>query len=66
MAVFWFWLAVLLVIVALVAAPSWPHSRSWGYAPSSGALLGFLLILVLMWFGVIVAWWPWHGVHHFY
>ena len=40
---------ILLVIVVLMlfgAIPTWPHSRSWGYAPS-GRLSFVLLILLL-------------------
>lgn len=41
-------LVLLIVIVMLVlgALPAWPHSRSWGYAPSGG--LGLILIIVLI------------------
>ena len=45
-------LLILLVIVALVAfgsAPVWPHSRSWGYAPSGGlGLIGLILLVLLL------------------
>ena len=34
-------LVVLLVMLLLGALPTWPHSRSWGYAPSGG--LGLVL-----------------------
>ncbi len=37
---------VLLVLLLLGAIPSWPHSRSWGYAPSG--LLGTVVIVVLV------------------
>ena len=37
---------VLLVLVLLGAIPSWPHSRSWGYAPSG--LLGTVVIVLLV------------------
>jgi hypothetical protein len=45
-------LTILLVIVLLMllgAIPAWPHSRSWGYAPSGtlGLILIVLLVLVL-------------------
>lgn len=41
-------LILLVVLLALVlgAVPSWPHSRSWGYAPSG--MLGTILIIVLI------------------
>jgi len=41
-------LLVVLVLMLLGAAPAWPHSRSWGYAPSG--LLGTVLIIVLILF----------------
>jgi hypothetical protein len=37
---------VLLVLLLLGALPTWPHSRSWGYAPSGG--LGLVLVIVLI------------------
>jgi Protein of unknown function (DUF3309) len=41
---------VLLIILLIGAAPTWPYSRSWGYYPSGflGLLLLIVLILVLM------------------
>jgi hypothetical protein len=39
-------LLVVLVLMLLGAIPAWPHSRSWGYAPSSG--LGLVLIVVVV------------------
>jgi len=43
-------LLVVLVMLLLGALPAWPHSRSWGYAPSGtlGVLLVILLVVVLM------------------
>ena len=40
-------LLVLLILMLLGALPTWPHSRSWGYAPSGG-LSTVLLILVIL------------------
>lgn len=39
-------LTVLLVVLIIGALPAWPHSRSWGYAPSG--LLGLLMIILLL------------------
>lgn len=41
---------VVLVIALLGALPTWPHSRSWGYYPSSGLgiVLAIFLVLFLM------------------
>jgi len=41
-------LLILLVVLLLGALPAWPHSRSWGYAPSG--TLGLVLIIVLVLF----------------
>ena len=42
-------LLIVLVLLLLGALPTWPHSRSWGYAPSgiTGLLVVVLLILLL-------------------
>ena len=42
-------LVVILVLMLIGVVPAWPHSRSWGYAPSGtlGLVLLILLILVL-------------------
>ena len=39
-------LIVVLVLIAVGALPTWPHSRSWGYYPSG--LLGVLLLILLV------------------
>ena len=41
---------VVLVILIIGVAPSWPHSRKWGYAPTStlGTVLVIVLILALL------------------
>jgi hypothetical protein len=39
---------VVLVLMLLGAIPSWPHSRSWGYAPSGGLGVVLLVVLVLV------------------
>lgn len=38
---------VILIILLLGVIPTWPHSRSWGYAPS-GALGVILIILIVL------------------
>jgi hypothetical protein len=42
-------LLIVLVLMLVGALPTWPHSRSWGYAPSGivGLLVLVLLILLL-------------------
>ena len=42
-------LLVLLLFLAIFAAPTWPYSMGWGYYPSGGALL-LLLILAIVCF----------------
>lgn len=39
-------LLIVLVLMLVGVIPTWPHSRSWGYAPSG--ILGVLLIIVLI------------------
>jgi len=41
-------LLIVLVLLVIGTIPSWPHSRSWGYAPSG--LLGVVLVVVLILF----------------
>lgn len=40
---------IVLVLILVGAIPAWPHSKSWGYGPSSvvGLVVIVLLILVL-------------------
>ena len=41
---------IILVLVLLAVIPTWPYSRSWGYAPSGvvGLIVVILLVLFLM------------------
>lgn len=41
-------LLIILILVLVGALPTWPHSQSWGYAPSG--ILGTILIVVLILF----------------
>lgn len=38
-------LPIVLILALVGVLPTWPHSRSWGYAPSGG--LGLLLLIVV-------------------
>lgn len=40
---------LILLVLVLVALPTWPYSGGWGYYPSGGfgVVLVFLLVLVL-------------------
>lgn len=39
-------LLIILILLLVGALPSWPYSRSWGYAPSG--LLGIVLVVLLI------------------
>jgi hypothetical protein len=43
-------LLIILVLVLIGAIPTWPHSRSWGYAPSGviGLILAIVIVLLLL------------------
>jgi len=41
-------LIIVLFLMLLGALPRWPHSRSWGYAPSGGLGLVVLVLVVLL------------------
>jgi hypothetical protein len=43
-------LLIVLILMLVGVIPAWPHSRSWGYAPSGvlGLIVVILLVLVLM------------------
>lgn len=47
---------ILLIVVVLMligALPNWPHSRSWGYAPTGGLGLVVVVLLILLLLGRI-------------
>lgn len=46
-------LLVVLILLLLGALPAWPHSRSWGYAPSGGVGLIVVILIVLLLMGRI-------------
>lgn len=39
-------LLIVLILMLIGAIPSWPHSRSWGYAPSG--VLGLVVVVILV------------------
>lgn len=39
-------LIVVLAILLIAAAPTWPYSRSWGYYPSG--LFGLVVLIVIL------------------
>ena len=46
-------LVVLLVLLLIGALPTWPHSKSWGYAPTGGLGLVLVILVVLLLLGRI-------------
>jgi hypothetical protein len=46
-------LLIVLVLLVVGAVPSWPHSRTWGYAPSGALGMVALVVLVLLLLGRI-------------
>lgn len=46
-------LLILLFLIVIGALPTWPHSQSWGYYPSSGLGLVVIVLLVLLLMGRI-------------
>ncbi len=46
-------LLIVLILLLVGALPAWPHSRSWGYAPSGAVTLIVVILLVLLLMGRI-------------
>jgi hypothetical protein len=46
-------LLIVLILLLVGALPTWPHSRSWGYAPSGGLGLVLLILVILLLMGRI-------------
>ena len=46
-------LIVVLILLLIGALPTWPHSRNWGYYPSSGIGLIFVILIILLLLGRI-------------
>lgn len=66
MEVFWFWLIVILLLVAVLAWPTWPYTRErwpyttgYAYGPSAAAAAVALFLLLLFWLGILAIWVPW-------
>jgi Protein of unknown function (DUF3309) len=41
-------LLIILILMLVGAIPTWPHSRSWGYMPSTALGVVVLVMLVLV------------------
>ncbi len=46
-------LLIVLILLLVGALPTWPYSAGWGYYPTSGLGLLFVIILVLILMGRI-------------
>jgi hypothetical protein len=46
-------LIVILILALVGVIPTWPHSKSWGYYPSSGLGLVLLIVIILLLMGRI-------------
>ncbi len=44
-------LLIILVLLIIGALPAWPYSTGWGYYPSSGLGLVFLVLIILVLLG---------------
>jgi len=44
-------LLIVLILMLVGALPTWPHSKNWGYYPSSGLGLIALILIILLLFG---------------
>jgi hypothetical protein len=41
-------LIVVAILMMLGALPTWPHSRKWGYYPSSGVGILVVVLIILL------------------
>ncbi|MBA4342584.1 MAG: DUF3309 domain-containing protein [Methylibium sp.] len=39
---------IILVLLLVGIAPTWPHSRNWGYMPSGTVAVILIVLLVLL------------------
>ncbi len=46
-------LILLLILLVIGAAPTWPHSRNWGYYPTGGLGLMLVIAVTLLFMGRI-------------
>ena len=49
----WTLLLIVLLLMALGSAPTWPYSRSWGYTPSGTLSVLLVALIVLMLLGTV-------------
>jgi hypothetical protein len=41
-------LLIILIVLLIGAVPTWPYSTGWGYYPSGGVGLLFIIVLILV------------------
>ncbi|MBV8214877.1 MAG: DUF3309 domain-containing protein [Verrucomicrobia bacterium] len=46
-------LLILIILLLIGALPTWPYSSGWGYYPTGGLGLVFIILLVLVLLGRI-------------
>ena len=46
-------LLIVLIVLLIGSAPTWPYSRGWGYYPSGTVGLILLIVLILLLMGRI-------------
>lgn len=46
-------LLIVIVLMLIGSVPAWPHSRGWGYGPSGGLGLVFVILLVVVLMGLL-------------
>jgi hypothetical protein len=46
-------LLIILILALIGVIPIWPHTRSWGYAPSGGVGLIVIILIILLLMGRI-------------
>jgi len=44
-------LLIILILMLIGVIPTWPHSKNWGYMPSTALGLIVLILIVLMLMG---------------
>ena len=46
-------LLIILIILLIGSLPRWPYSTGWGYYPSGGLGLIFLILIILLLVGLL-------------
>jgi len=46
-------LLIIIVLLLIGALPTWPYSSGWGYYPTGGLGLVFIILLILLLLGRI-------------